>query len=120
MKKIDWENIKFYFQLVIYIAVIVGLPIMCYFGMKEQEEQQQYEYYEWTIIDKYECVESTWHLIRENSTKKEYHIKAVRRPANDKAMFDYTMEDDFDVEKSRYDKYYIGQKIVTSNTCYPY
>ena len=93
---------------------------MFYLSAKEQEEQQQYEYYEWTIIDKYECVESTWHLIRENSTKKEYHIKAVRRPANDKAMFDYAIEDDFDVEKSRYDRYYIGQKIVTSNTCYPY
>ena len=99
--------------IVSFAIVIVTLPMVMQ-CTESQNEKAMAEYesrvYLIEIVDKYDHLGSSWHLIGGRATEQEYHIIYKATPLTEEAKknFYYTGEHDDEVSYKTYRKYKIG------------
>lgn len=99
------------------IVTIVIIAVVVFFAMsverKENKENKEYgeKNYEFRIVDKYETLGSSYHIIGGRATETEYHIvyemRCTNRP-DDKFLSNWQEFDD-EVNYRKYRKYEKGK-----------
>ena len=108
--------------VVLPIAILITTGIESCSNNYKQNHSTKYDTYEILIIDKYEDIGSTWHLIGGRASETEYHIvyKVIPLTENaEKVLAEsfYGSERDTEIQYKSYRKVQIGQKYTTN---YPY
>lgn len=91
---------------------------------KSQNDKASAEYesreYLIEIVDKYDHLGSSWHLIGGRSTEQEYHIIYKATPLTEEAKknFYYTGEHDEEVSYKTYRKYKVGDTYKSHEFLY--
>lgn len=81
---------------------------------KKYEEHERTVKYELEVVDKYNCIGSSFHLIGGRASEQEYHIIYKVKPLTPEAEKEYygDGEEDDDVPYILYRKLEVGRKVV--------
>ena len=113
-----------------WIVIIVSFAIAAMLSplftqcAKSQNEKYRAEYesevYLIEIVDKYDHLGSSWHLIGGRATEQEYHIIYKVTPLTEEAKknFYYTGEHDDEVSYKTYRKYKVGDTYKSHEFLY--
>lgn len=100
-------------------GLIIGAAVHCVDEAKAEKELGT-ESYEIVIVDKYECLGSSFHLIGGRATETEYHLvynyRCTNRP-KDKNLSEWKSRN-AKVNHSTWSKYNIGEKRTRLGTYY--
>ena len=103
--------------LILPFAIVFSYLAECC-ARKNRVEHENSVKYQIEIVDKYDCIGSTWHLVGGRAPEQEYHVIYKVTPLTPKADEEYygDGEEDDEVSYAMYRKIYIGQKFNgTSN-----
>ena len=110
------EDNKF-LDIVVVVVFVISIGLAMYSDYKEEETYGK-RVYEFRIIDKYETIGSSFHLIGGRATETEYHIifqtRCINRPDDD--ILSQWQEWDDEVSYRQYRKYEKG-KTYQSEYC---
>jgi len=105
------------------LCVVIPLSIIFTYLLSRCSENYQKEHdenvkYQIEVIDKYDCIGSSWHLVGGRSSEQEYHVIYKVTPLTPQADEEYygDGEEDDEVPYTLYRKINVGQKI--NGTCY--
>ena len=104
------------------IAIIFSSLFIRYTKIQNEKYRTEYESktYLIEIIDKYEHLGSSWHLIGGRATEQEYHIVYKVTPLTEEANknFYYSGEHDDEVSFKTYRKYKVGDSYKSHEFLY--
>ena len=109
---------------IISFAIAVMLSPLFIKCSRSQVEKERAEYeskvYLIEIVDKYDHLGNSWHLIGGRATEQEYHIIYKATPLTEEAKknFIYTGEHDDEVSFRTYRKYNVGDKYKSHEFLY--
>lgn len=121
MKKFDelfphWKENLFAWSITV---LIVGGGMWGFYSLvrcsdKQMEEEYQASLYEIEVINKYDCIGSSFHLIGGRASEQEYHVVYKVKPLTETAKKRYygTGEEDDEVSYKNYRKLNIGEKFT--------
>ena len=96
---------------------IVGLLMCCLYSLvrcsdKQMEEEYQASLYDIEVLDKYDCIGSSYHLVGGRASEQEYHVVYKVKPLTETARKHYygTGEEDTKVPYYLYRKINVGNK----------
>lgn len=92
------------------IALVIGFDIGVYEYQKRHPTK--YDTYEIVILDKYEDIGSSWHIVGGRASETEYHIVYKYR---NKTKNTYWQENTLGVDGTRYRKYKIGDRFTLNH-----
>jgi hypothetical protein len=102
--------------LVIILIAAIGVPISCY-NEHKTEEKYGPEKYEIVILDKWEDIGSTYHLIGGRAPETEYHVqykyRCINRP--DDEYKSNWHDRDTEVKYPRYKEYKVGMRYISNS-----
>lgn len=100
------------------LCVVVPLSIIFTYFLSRCSENYQKEHdqnvkYQIEVIDKYDCIGSSWHLVGGRASEQEYHVIYKVTPLTPQADEEYYNNDDEDdeVPYTLYRKIHVGQKF---------
>ena len=105
-------------------CLFIGIALICFYMLcssaskwSDANHQKYIETtkYEITVIDKYETIGSTFHVIGGRASEKEYHVIYTIKPLTENAkknMYGDTEKDE-EFEYKSYRKAEIGKKYIT-------
>ena len=102
-------------------AIISPLLIKCSDTLAEKDRvKYESKVYLIEIVDKYDHLGSSWHLVGGRATEQEYHIVYKATPLTEEAKKDfyYTREHDDEVDFKTYRKYKVGDKYKSHEFLY--
>jgi hypothetical protein len=104
------------FGVIIFLVIVIGVPISIYFDHKTEEKYGP-EKYEIVILDKWEDIGSTYHLVGGRAPETEYHVQYKYRCTNrpDDEFKSNWQERDTEVKYPRYKKYKVGTRYVSDS-----
>lgn len=101
-----------------FIGVILPFAILFsyfleWYAEKNNKEHEDNVKYQIEVVDKYDCIGSTWHLVGGRASEQEYHVIYKVTPLTPKADEEYygNGEEDDEVPYAMYRKIYVGQKF---------
>ena len=118
------EDKKSWIVIIVSFAIAVMLSPLFQKCTKSQIEKNRAEYestvYLIEIVDKYDHLGSSWHLIGGRATEQEYHIIYKATPLSEEAKknFYYTGEHDDEVSYKTYRKYKVGDAYKSHEFLY--
>ena len=105
-------------------CLFIGITLICFYMLcssaSKWSDANHKKYiettkYEITVVDKYETIGSTFHIIGGRASEKEYHVIYTVKPLTENAqknMYgDYEKDEEF--EYKSYRKAEIGKKYIT-------
>jgi len=109
----DWKGFLKTMCLVLPLAIVFTY-FMDACSKKNYEEHERTVKYEIEVIDKYDCIGSSWHLVGGRASEQEYHIVYKVKPLTPEAEKEYygNGEEDDEVPYTLYRKVKIGRKII--------
>ena len=112
---IDWkfEIFRWTFTITLVGLFLGGIYMLDSCSNKQMEEERAATLYEIEIIDKYDCIGSTYHLVGGRAPEQEYHIIYKVTPLTKMAKKKYygNGEEDDEVQYRVYRKLNIGHKF---------
>ena len=102
------------------LCVVVPLSIIFTYFLSRCSENHQKEHdqnvkYQIEVIDKYDCIGSSWHLVGGRASEQEYHVIYKVTPLTPQADEEYNIynnsEEDDEVPYTLYRKIHVGQKF---------
>lgn len=117
--KIDWkfEIFRIIFGFLIAFGILFGIGILSKCSQPIREKEYAETLYEIEILDKYDYIGSSWHLIGGRASEQEYHVVYKVTPITEEAKKKYygDTEEDTEVSYTKYRKINVGQKFTGSN-----
>ena len=118
------ENIKRIIGIIFYIAIIilvVGGLIYSIVSDKKIDKEYGTPRYEFVVVDLYEDLGSTWHLIGGRATEQKYHViykyRITNRPDRDDNMI--WCNNETTISGSRYRRLHVGQTLYNTSPFFP-
>jgi len=107
------DSIQTFFSIVIMVILIGSLIGFCIWISNDSKNSYENTWYEIEVIDKYDYLGSSFHIIGGRATEQEYHIIYKVTPLTDEARKNYygNGEEDDEVPYSIYRKVSIGKKF---------
>jgi len=104
-----------------FICIALPIAIIFTYFLNSYTEKNHKEYensvkYQIEVVDKYDCIGSTWHLVGGRASEQEYHVIYKVTPLTPNASEEYKCignggEEDDEVSYALYRKIYVGQKF---------
>jgi hypothetical protein len=100
------------------LCVVIPLSIIFTYLLSRCSENHQKEHdknvkYQIEVVDKYDCIGSSWYLVGGRSSEQEYHVIYKVTPLTPQANEEYygDGEEDDEVPYTLYRKINVGQKF---------
>ena len=103
--------------IILPFAIVFTYFLNCWVEKNHKEHENNVKY-QIEVVDKYDCIGSTWHLVGGRASEQEYHVIYKVTPLTPEADKEYygNGEEDDEVPYAMYRKIYVGQKF--NGTCY--